>query len=176
MKIKCLFLLYLLFLGFNSCQKPPEFSNTPVISLPKIEKSYIDQTGDLVKLSFDFTDGNGDLGLGEADTIPPYWVNKSATADFNNIIIKMFKKENNIWKEIIFPDFDLSGQFTRFQKGDKSSPLKGTIEYNFTIFNYFVGNSNLKKNDTIKFDIYIRDRALNNSNTISTNPTVLTLK
>lgn len=173
--------LLFLIIGFYSCQKPPEFSYTPAIKLSNITKEYkeTDQgKGDYVTISIDFTDGDGDLGLSETeDTLPPFYENGEKSKVYNNILISMYYKSKNEWKTVNFTkNSDLNGLFRRLQDTDIKSPIKGTIDYTYIIFNQGQFEFGFKKNDTVKFDIQIRDRALNLSNIITTNPLVLTLK
>lgn len=173
--------LLFLIIGFYSCQKPPEFSYTPNISLLSINKEYNEtdeRKGDFVAISINFTDGDGDLGINSEESLfPPYTVDSNQTEYFYNLLITMYYKSNNQWKVVDFGNNNgLSGQFNRLQDADLKSPIKGTISYNFVIDNQAQFNLGFKKNDSIKFDISIRDRALNMSNTITTNPLILTLK
>lgn len=45
-----------------SCGKPPIYDDTPTITWGSFSKDTIDQLTGVVKVSFDFTDGDGDLG------------------------------------------------------------------------------------------------------------------
>jgi hypothetical protein len=63
MKIK--FIILLLFpcvLFFTKCQKAPDFPATPVISFVKFNQTQIRPDKDSLKITFSFTDGDGDLG------------------------------------------------------------------------------------------------------------------
>jgi len=166
---------------FNACQKPPEFSNIPSISLLNITKIYKEtdeRKGDFVTLNINFKDGDGDLGINDSESLlPPYTVDSIQTEYFYNLLVTMYYKSNNQWKIVNFGSNNgLSGQFTRLQESDLKSPIKGTISYDFVIDNQAQNTLGFKKNDSIKFDIEIRDRALNKSNIITTNPLILTLK
>lgn len=170
-----------LVIGFYSCQKPPEFPNTPNISLLSINKEYKEtdeRRGDFVSININFTDGDGDLGISASESLfPPYTIDSVQTEYFNNLLITMYYKSNNQWKVVDFGNNNgLSGQFERLQDSDLKSPIKGTISYNFVIDNQSQNILGFKKNDSIKFDIAIRDRALNMSNSITSNPLILTLK
>jgi hypothetical protein len=57
-------LLALLCMG---CLKREKYPNEPIITLEKL-----DFPGDSTVITIGFTDGDGDLGLNEADTFPPY--------------------------------------------------------------------------------------------------------
>lgn len=47
---------------FASCGKPPIYDDTPTITWGSFSQDTIDQLTGVVKVSFDFTDGDGDLG------------------------------------------------------------------------------------------------------------------
>ena len=177
MTFKHLYLFIGILIGLNACQSPPEFSAIPEISNISVVKSHV-STGDSVSIAFDFKDGDGDLGLNANDVlVPPYFVDNKETEFADNILLSMYKRANRQWVLVDFGDknLDYNGRFSRFQKGDKLSPIKGTINYFFVIDDYAPYNIAIKKNDTVKFDIFIRDRALNKSNVLSTSPVVLTL-
>jgi hypothetical protein len=182
MKMKFLYLCVFIVLGFGACQSPPEFSKIPEITFNNIVKYHQTKTatitsGDSINITINFQDGDGDLGLDAKDTVPPYFVDHKKTAVYNNLNISMYTRKNNQWVKLVFNSkLDLNAQFPRFQSGNKKSPLKGTMDYNFIIPDFTPNNFPIKKNDTIKFDINILDRALNKSNTITTPSLVLTLK
>ncbi|MBV6644384.1 MAG: hypothetical protein KI790_02985 [Cyclobacteriaceae bacterium] len=57
---------------FGSCFDPPEFPDEPSISFKRIRFVPVDQAADSLILSFEFEDGNGDIGLRSSETLPPY--------------------------------------------------------------------------------------------------------
>ncbi len=108
-------------------------------------------------LEFSFTDGDGDIGLNSWDTVYPY--------DFN-LFITYFEKQNGEFKEVpIIVNGDTTIQDARIpilNTSGEGKSLKGKIEIELFINN---PRSNF---DTIRYDAYIKDRALNESNVIST--------
>jgi hypothetical protein len=188
MKMKCLFLYGCLFLCLGACQTPPEFSKTPAITLDRLAKFHlnkiydeegipISQGRDSINISLNFKDGDGDLGLDQSDLVPPYYVNGKKTDYYNNFFIDMYVLKHKKWSKIIFDhNLNFNSQFQRFQKGDKKSPLKGTMYYNFSIDNSVPETFNFGCKDTLMFEVYILDRALNKSNTVTTDPVVLSLE
>jgi len=66
------FLSAVLLSTLTSCFDPPEYSNIPEISFDNIRFVDVDRGSDSLILSFNFTDGDGDLGLNSADTLSPY--------------------------------------------------------------------------------------------------------
>ena len=156
--------LLLLLILFYSCRKYDQYPVVPhinLISFTKLEDSTgVDQRG-VIGLSF--TDGDGDLGL---------------TADQNtgnyqfNIFIKYFEKIKGTFKEIIIttpnpqtgtPDtLWFNGRIPYLTPTGKSKAISGEIRDTIFINNY------TSPYDTIKYQVYIQDRALNKSNIIET--------
>ena len=63
-------LLFILCLSaaFYTCVNPPNFPETPVITFKNVDRTFINENTDSVRLMFSFTDGDGDLGLTQSDT------------------------------------------------------------------------------------------------------------
>ncbi len=58
-------------LALESCFDPPVYPNIPEISFKNIR--FVETEGqDSLILSFDFQDGDGDIGLGQTDVAPPF--------------------------------------------------------------------------------------------------------
>ena len=122
---------------------------------PKIEFINFLQMGqDSAKLIVSFTDGDGDIGLFDYDTLPPY--------DYN-LFLDYYERNNGEWEL-----FDLPTPFyyriPPLSDTDDGKALQGEIEVDL-IFYYRPNGP-----DTIKYDIKLRDRELNESNIISTGP------
>lgn len=111
------------------------------------------------RLEFYFEDGDGDVGMN-----PP----TGAEEDTNNLIITLYRKINGVmtlapsndplWPSAYrIPFMDRTGQ---------NKILKGTIDVTFLYLFY-------KPTDTIMYDFYIKDRALNESNVATTSEIVL---
>lgn len=68
---KILFVLFI-FSGLLSCKKPPEYPLEPIIS--QYEENEITKGNFLtiIKIKLAFTDGDGNIGLEDADTLEPY--------------------------------------------------------------------------------------------------------
>jgi hypothetical protein len=61
-----------LILLLSDCYSPPEFPIEPAIEFEKIEFVEGSNAFDSLILTINFTDGDGDLGLGPAEILPPY--------------------------------------------------------------------------------------------------------
>lgn len=151
----------------SSCYKEPNFSMTPEISFASITKDMrLDQfTGarkDSIIVSINFKDGDGDLGYNTEEigsTIP--------RTDYN-FVIKSLRSKNGKFTEFK-PEETLSGFFPRLKTDDKIGPIEGKLSYRIQIETAFWPF----KKDTVKFEIYIKDRAGNVSNTTETDPVII---
>jgi len=175
-KLKISFLWILaLFVIVISCKKLDEFPDEPIISYMGFERIFNpnDSIYDRGVLMFSFTDGDGDLGLDKDDTLPPY--NLSGEY-YYNLVIEYFEVQEGIAKKVdltfynpITEQFDTITQSARFPVLTPSSANKsisGEIADTLFIYNF---NSDY---DTIMFEAFIYDRALNKSNMIRTDTIV----
>ena len=166
-----------------SCQKFDEYPVEPHITYQKftllIDSVYnpVNDTTVLISnrgiLSFTFTDGDGDLGLMDWDTLPPF--DKESPYYFN-IIVKYFEKRNGVFEQVtrINPDgtvdtVNFNGRLPYLTPNGVHKAIKGTIEDTLLI------NNPVSTFDTIKFKFYIYDRALHKSNEEET-PEIIILK
>ena len=152
-----------------SCKKIQSYSNIPEVHF----KSYTAQNSvDLlgnktkaVELVFTFIDGDGDIGLRQIDTVAPY-IGKYK----NNFFSTLYVKENGEYKEVVnisvsnytIPYIEPQGQNKTLKADVKVKYEYAISQENDTLFNY----------DTIMYEYYIVDRALNQSNIDSTSDIV----
>ncbi|MDY0343359.1 MAG: hypothetical protein RBR28_07285 [Lentimicrobium sp.] len=164
--------LILLMLLVYACKKYEEYPPEPTIEFLDFtllrDAQGIDQRG---VLRFGFTDGDGNIGLTRNDTISPY--------DYN-LFIRYFERKNGIFEEvflvtpqyindttIVYDTASFNGRIPPLMPAGKNKAISGEIQD--TVF----VNNPLSNFDTIKFELYIRDRDLNNSNVISTPPIII---
>ncbi len=152
-------------LGLNSCYEAPNYSPTPEISFNSITKFTVDDSfskgakRDSVVITIDYKDGDGDLGeVVSGRDNPKYY-------DWGNYELRTFRKEaNGSFKELILPE-NKNLFFPELVKNSKAtnrkSVIEGTLDY-ASFFNY----AKLNKLSVVKFQIRIRDRALNVSNMV----------
>jgi len=148
----------------NSCFKNQVFPVEPEIFEPEVTIM-----GDSAQVTFGFTDGDGDIGLSDGDTLPPY---DTSSKYHYNLIIEYFEKDDVLgWQ----PGLDLSGDTVFFEyrlhpiivKGN-SRGIKGTMDVMMADFyNPFSDQS-----DTIRYRIQLIDYALNESNLLDTDPVI----
>lgn len=155
---KILLIFFFSFILFSSCQKTEKYPDIPQIEFVGITK--IINPNNIVEkvvLKISFTDGDGDIGLTQNDTLPPY--------DYN-FFIKYFEKQNGEFVEIIFEHFSFNARIPILTPEGRNKSIKGEIQDTIII-------NTMSVYDTIRFETYIVDRALHESNVITT-PDVIT--
>lgn len=182
-KNTCLFSLLLL--SLLACEKPPEFDRKPVIEFNKIfyQYAYLESTKntiDTVNISLRFKDGDGDLGVEKSDIDNVKYRAYSDTIRdtlgniksyvFRNYYLKTYRKEAGKYVQLN-SDFKLNGTFSELISYDEVGPIEGELN-----FGQIFTPSQIKNKDTLKFEVYIMDRALNKSNTILTDSIVINRK
>ncbi|SMD44640.1 hypothetical protein SAMN00777080_3265 [Aquiflexum balticum DSM 16537] len=90
------------------------------------------------------------------------WVRQNP--NHNNIFVRFFIKRNGVFQEFKWEDppffTTFNGRFPRIVNGVEEQPVEGSIEYAMMSF----GWNSIFRNDTIRIEIEIQDRALNRSN------------
>ncbi len=154
----------LLVLAFFSCTKEEDFPDIPAIEFISFTKipnaNNIDEKG-ILKIYF--TDGDGDMGLADSDTMPPF---DKTSIYYYNFFINYFEKQHGQFVEVA-PAVTFNSRIPLLTSSSSNGALKGEIEIEIFINNPF------SIYDTIKFDAYIVDRSLQASNIISTNEIIL---
>ena len=177
MKIRNLIGLLFVVLTVLSCQKPVEYPVEPKIDYQGFTYLFnADSTfsGEGV-VSFSYTDGDGDLGLDDSDTLSPFGFHD---AHYYNMVIDYLKCVNGVFVKtpllsphvptspadtlVLYDTVTFNARFKRLRDSEDPKAISGTIEYKLTVQNP------LSPNDTIKFEIRILDRALHESNVIQT--------
>ena len=177
--------LFFLALAVASCQKPVEYPVEPEIAYEGFTYLFNPDntfTGEGV-ISFSYTDGDGDLGLDDSDTLSPFG---PQDAHYYNMEVDYLKSVNGVFVKtpllsphvptsesdtVVWDTITFNARFHRLRDNDEPKAISGTMDYRLTVQNPF------SPNDTIKFEIRILDRALHESNTIQTeaictNPTL----
>ncbi len=153
----------LLFIFFCSCTKPSTVSPIPQITFQSVQ-----QINDGVQFadSFDFTisytDGDGDIGLSQSDTLAPY---NPGSIYYYDLYVDYYEKlgKNFVMVKPPLTNLDTIGWDFRMPvitTEGKNKSINGTIS-----FGIFYGNPPVYS-DTIMFKIYIYDRALHKSNVV----------
>ena len=166
-------LIGLLFLSMvmASCQKPVEYPIEPKIAYEGFTYLINEDstfTGEGI-VSFSYTDGDGDLGLDDSDTLPPFGFHD---AHYYNMVVDYMKCVNGEFVKTpllswnpqtqSYDTVTFNARFRRLRDTDEPKAISGKMDYQITVQNP------LSPDDTIKFEIRILDRALHESNVIQT--------
>jgi hypothetical protein len=164
---KQLYLIFLLLVGISvfisGCMKKQNFPDTPQISYMGFEL-FID-TANVVRkgvLSISYQDGNGDIGLNPGDTFAPY---QKSGLYYYNYVINYFEKQNGVFHQV-FDSIPFSVRIPVLTPNDPNKAISGFIMDTMLLYPTPV-------HDTIKFEAFIYDRALNKSNVVTTPEIVL---
>lgn len=173
MKTRHLIAFCLLALMVCSCQKPVEYPIEPHIGYQGLAYLFNDDStfSGHVVVSFSYTDGDGDLGLDDTDTLAPFGIGGThyynMLVDYMKCINGEFVKTPLLSWNVQTQSFDtvsFNARFHRLRDNDEPKAISGTMEYTLPVQNP------LSPNDTIKFEIRILDRTLHESNVIQTEP------
>lgn len=159
-KVKITTILAFAFIfSITSCIQFQKFPPEPIIEFVSFYKipttTGIDDQG---TLTISFTDGDGDVGLDEDQTEPPF---DTSSIYYYNIFIKYFEKQNGEYVEVELTPSN-NGRFPNLTPEGEQKALQGDISVDLYI------NNPLSAFDTIRYEVYIVDRALNHSDTITT--------
>jgi hypothetical protein len=149
--------------GITGCSKKESFSDIPAIDFVSFINAY--DTGQFAKsgiLSISFQDGNGDIGLSDSDTLSPYQRNGSY---YYNLVITYFEMQKGVFKQVDLA-IPFSARIPPLSPDDPNKAIKGTITDTLLLNPHPVY-------DTIKFEVFIYDRALNKSNVVTTPAIIL---
>jgi hypothetical protein len=170
-------------LGLSSCLKEPEYSATPAISfndirvIRRVPPGNNAQPLDSIRVTINYQDGDGDLGLSENDLkVAPFkFRNPDSTYNkFNkNFFMEVFirnsatgRYELRATRNLTAPaGYDGAFPHPTTDTDSKSAPIKGTLTYAPVPFG--LGDI-FKPRDSVRFEVSIADRALHVSNTITT--------
>ncbi|WP_375417656.1 hypothetical protein [uncultured Hymenobacter sp.] len=131
---------------------------------------------DTFKITIDFKDGDGDLGLTAAEIAAPPYDTKNPDGSFNpnqefNYYLRVYQRvpPSTQFEEIIalreYSHFPLLNGSV----DGKTSPLKGDL----TFRRFFAFGSPFNAGDEVRFTVSIKDRALNESNTVTSSTHVM---
>ena len=122
-----------------SCEKEEVMSDTPIIDFISISPTTVQEYTDDIIITISYTDGDGDLG--------------ENNPDINNLFVE--DNRNGIEYKFRIPELSPSGSTI-------------TIEGNFNITINGTGITNSSSSQSVNYDIYVKDRAENTSNKVTT--------
>ena len=177
--------LGLLAASLSACLKAPEYSTTPSIGFNdikviRIQKQAGAQPLDSIRMTINYQDGDGDLGLtsDEQKVAPFTFRNPDSTYNkFNkNFFIEAYIRDRTsgryqlkVTKSTTNParyaGYDGAFGHPTSTTDGKAAPIKGTLTYAPIAFG--LGDV-FQPRDSVRFEISIADRALHVSNTITT--------
>lgn len=156
--------LLLVVLLLTSCLKQEDFPSRPDVEFLGFfpNTSATSSADSLGFVKFRFTDGDGDLGLGDADTLGVF---AQGQPYYYNLFIRYFEKQNGQYVEVV-PPLPFHVRFRRLTAVGGNGSLQGQMD---------VGVFGRPGNpyDTVRYEMYIVDRALQHSDTLATPDVVL---
>ncbi len=143
-----------------SCIDIPQYDLTPSIAFNSLTKYTVQdyqskQDKDSIVLTIDFTDGDGDLGVGQIQY-----------SDWGNYKIRTFMVRPDKSEVELALTEDKFAYFPVLKPDGKPGPIKGKLDFGFTTFHFQKDPRNTPI--TLKFRVKIRDRALRESQEIET--------
>jgi hypothetical protein len=143
-----------------ACNEDPAYPLEPVIeyvSFTKIQNNTgIDEQG---VLRFSFTDGDGDIGLSDYDTEPPF---DTSSIYYYNCFVTFYEiQHGDTVQAELPPGMTNNYRIPLTPPAIDGLPLQGDIDVVLMINNY-------SPYDTMFYTVFIVDRALHHSNTITT--------
>jgi hypothetical protein len=162
-KIKYLLLLLIIVAVYDSCKKIVQLSTVPHIDFTNF---VVFDTADILgnhskggRLRFHFEDGDGDVGLNPVGADQP---------DSTDLFLTLFRIKGGVRTPAPLNDpiYPSSYRIPYMERLGRNKILKGEISVTLLYLFYSPG-------DTISYDFYIMDRALNQSNIASTSNIVL---
>lgn len=140
-------------IGMISCFEAPKYSDIPKIAYKGFEMAGSTvQNGENLILNFSFEDGDGDLGL------------LNSTDTTRNFFITLHSQYFSISDTFSIPNIPTSGSV---------NDISGIIRFNMiSYYNVICNPFAVSTYDTCSFDLFVKDRAGNVSNTITTDKVV----
>lgn len=162
------------FLGMvilSACNNEDDLPDEPVIN----EISYDEAAKELL---INFTDGDGNFGLAQGDTLPPYQSLEDTLAEtanpfHYNLWLDTYVRRNGEFELLEFPNtLDFRVPVLTPQGQNKQLRVNITYDVGVDLNDLTTISDNFNYGDTLKFSVILVDRDLNQSNTAETEPAV----
>jgi hypothetical protein len=151
MKKRSLFVIvFLSVITMSSCLKTETFPDEPIIQF----KSFTIKNANEARLVFTFTDGDGDVGLDQQDTIPPF---DPESEFYHNLKMRLKGRVNGVWTDA---DWMLNYRVPYIKPTGQNTTQKGEMEV--VISDFYRPDFQA---DTLRWEFFLIDRSLNISNT-----------
>lgn len=147
-------------LGLSGCLKTEKFPAEPKIIMKSFE-----QFGDSARLTITFTDGDGDIGLGQTDTNPPF---NLGSAYYHNLRLDYDSLHNGAWVPVTFV-LPLYYRVPVITPTGQNKALEGEIAVKLAPYPTIPGTDS----DTIRYRVKLIDRALHISNEVATDAIIV---
>lgn len=152
--MKVSFFKYLLLIIFGiivfACVKKTSYPNVPIIEY----KNFLPFVGDSADIQIKFTDGDGDIGVGESDSTRTFWVTYYYKDTITNNYTAYFQQ--------LFNDTLRTGYIVKSPSDSyKGKPISGEVSVRLQKFRHS------RKIKNVKYVIYLFDAAGNKSNVIT---------
>lgn len=152
--------LFLLVMAVSSCHKAEEFPVEPEITFTSFEP----KSDGTAQLTFEFTDGDGDIGLNPRDTLNPY---NPGNKYYYNVFVEYYELQNGIWTLIPITNPPLYYRSPVVTPKGQNKTLNGSMTIDLPFY-----HNPASSFDTIKLSMQLVDRALNESNIVETSTIV----
>jgi len=154
MKGKYVFLLVILMgVLMNACKPDPEFPIEPYLEY----KSFMEDGQPI--MIFKFTDGDGNVGLNQQDTFPPFNATSNPVNLYHwNLWMKYWEMINGEWVEIPLIPEAAYFRIPRLDPQGQNKALEGEVIVDMT------GWYPLTPADTVRYSFVLIDRDKNHSN------------
>jgi hypothetical protein len=137
----------------NSCRPDAEFPIEPYLEY----KSFMEDGQPI--MVFKFTDGDGNVGLNQRDTFPPFNATTNPVNLYHwNLWMKYWVMNNGEWEEIPLIPEAAYFRIPRLDPQGQNKALQGDIIVNMT------GWYPLTPDDTVRYSFVLIDRDKNHSN------------
>ncbi len=155
---------------FSCNNSDPKPKAAPVLQLNQITKIDNGQGSDsLLLVDLTYEDEDGDLGLDEEMTDPPF---NFGNAFFYNLFVEMYTNTDTGWSQITNPDngriIDLNERFANLTPGGNDKHIKGEMELSL-----FASPYPGVKPEKVFFKFQIADRNLHLSNQVVSDTLIL---
>lgn len=154
------FIAIILTVGLYSCLEDAQYPDEPAICFLSLETA--GQTG---TMTIGFTDGDGNIGLAQSDTLAPFC--PDTCTFYYNLFLEYSEFQNGEW--VYIPLEPELGQIPFYYRVAEVTPtgqnksLNGEIEIDMPVYFLF------SDFDTCRFEIQLFDRAFNGSNVVRSN-------
>jgi hypothetical protein len=145
----------------GGCLRTEEFPVEPVITYKEF-KAF----GDSASLVIKFTDGDGDIGLGQGDTTGAYAPGQTY---YHNFFVEYYKLDNGVWSPPFVFALPLYYRVPVVTPTGQNKALEGEIAVALKPYPTLPGTSG----DTIRYSVKLVDRALHESNVVYTEGVVV---